>query len=63
MLALDFARGGCHQARPAEARVPMHTMHTGQMNDDRARLARRMSEFADGPLFIDFLRPVLHLLG
>jgi replicative DNA helicase len=38
----------------AEARVPMHTMRTGQMNDDDwARLARRMSEVADAPLFID----------
>jgi replicative DNA helicase len=32
----------------------MHTMRTGQMNDDDwARLARRMSEVADAPLFID----------
>ena len=38
----------------AEARVPMHTMRTGQMNDDDwARLARRMSEVADAPLYID----------
>ena len=38
----------------AEARVPMHTMRTGQMSDDDwARLARRMSEVADAPLFID----------
>jgi replicative DNA helicase len=38
----------------AEARVPMHTMRTGQMNDDDwARLARRLSEVADAPLFID----------
>ena len=38
----------------AEARVPLHTMRTGQMNDDDwARLARRMSEVADAPLFID----------
>jgi replicative DNA helicase len=38
----------------AEARVPMHTMRTGQMNDDDwSRLARRMSEVADAPLFID----------
>jgi replicative DNA helicase len=38
----------------AEARVPMQTMRTGQMNDDDwARLARRMSEVADAPLFID----------
>jgi replicative DNA helicase len=38
----------------AEARVPMHTMRTGQMSDDDwSRLARRMSEVADAPLFID----------
>ena len=38
----------------AEARVPLNTMRTGQMNDDDwARLARRMSEVADAPLFID----------
>jgi replicative DNA helicase len=38
----------------AEARVPLNTMRTGQMNDDDwARLARRMSEVADAPLYID----------
>ena len=38
----------------AEARVPMHIMRTGQMSDDDwQRLARRMSEVADAPLFID----------
>jgi replicative DNA helicase len=38
----------------AEARVPMHVMRTGQMSDDDwGRLARRMSEVADAPLFID----------
>ena len=38
----------------AESRVPLTTMRTGQMNDDDwARLARRMSEVADAPLFID----------
>jgi replicative DNA helicase len=38
----------------AEARVPMNVMRTGQMNDDDwTRLARRMSEVADAPLFID----------
>ena len=38
----------------AESRVPLGTMRTGQMNDDDwARLARRMSEVADAPLFID----------
>ena len=38
----------------AEARVPLSAMRTGQLNDDDwARLARRMSEVADAPLFID----------
>src|SRR3984957_2762129 len=38
----------------AESRVSLQTMRTGQMNDDDwARLARRMSEVADAPLFID----------
>jgi len=38
----------------AEARVPLHSMRTGQMSDDDwTRLARRMSEVADAPLFID----------
>jgi replicative DNA helicase len=38
----------------AEARVPLNSMRTGQMSDDDwARLARRMSEVADAPLFID----------
>src|ERR1700751_178917 len=37
----------------AEARVPMHIMRTGQVSDDDwGRLARRMSEVADPPLFI-----------
>jgi replicative DNA helicase len=38
----------------AEARIPLHTMRTGQLSDDDwTRLARRMSEVADAPLFID----------
>jgi replicative DNA helicase len=38
----------------AEARVPLHAMRTGQMGEeDWTRLARRMSEVADAPLFID----------
>jgi replicative DNA helicase len=38
----------------AEARVPLHNMRTGQLSDDDwTRLARRMSEVADAPLFID----------
>jgi replicative DNA helicase len=38
----------------AEARVPLHSMRTGQLGDDDwTRLARRMSEVVDAPLFID----------
>jgi replicative DNA helicase len=38
----------------AEARVPLHTMRNGSMSDDDwARLARRMGEVAEAPLFID----------
>ena len=38
----------------AESRVPLQNMRTGQMNDDDwARLAKRMSEVADAPLYID----------
>jgi replicative DNA helicase len=38
----------------AEARVPLHHMRSGSMTDDDwARLARRMGEVAEAPLFID----------
>ncbi|WP_431903073.1 replicative DNA helicase [Nonomuraea sp. bgisy101] len=38
----------------AEARVALHSMRSGMMNDDDwTRLARRMSEVAEAPLFID----------
>jgi replicative DNA helicase len=38
----------------AEARVPLHHMRTGQLGEeDWTRLARRMSEVVDAPLFID----------
>jgi len=38
----------------AEARVPLNAMRTGQLGeDDWTRLARRMSEVVDAPLFID----------
>jgi replicative DNA helicase len=38
----------------AEARVALHSMRTGQMSDDDwTRLARRMSEVANAPLYID----------
>jgi replicative DNA helicase len=38
----------------AEAKVPLHHMRSGRMSDeDWARLARRMGEVADAPLYID----------
>jgi replicative DNA helicase len=38
----------------AEARVPLHAMRTGQLGEeDWTRLARRMSEVVDSPLYID----------
>ncbi len=38
----------------AESRVPLSNMRNGQLNDDDwAKLARRMGEVADAPLFID----------
>ncbi len=38
----------------AEAKVPMNLMRTGQLSDeDWNRLAKRMSEVVDAPLFID----------
>jgi replicative DNA helicase len=38
----------------AEARVPLHHMRTGSMSDDDwNKLARKMSEVASAPLFID----------
>ena len=38
----------------AEARVSLHSMRTGQLGEeDWTRLARRMSEVVDAPLFID----------
>jgi replicative DNA helicase len=38
----------------AEARIGLHNMRNGTMSDDDwARLARRMGEVADAPLFID----------
>jgi replicative DNA helicase len=38
----------------AEAKVPMNLMRSGQLSDDDwSRLAKRMGEVADAPLFID----------
>jgi replicative DNA helicase len=55
LFSLEMARNEITmRLLSAEARVGLSTMRTGQMNDDDwARLARRMSEVADAPLFID----------
>src|SRR6266498_1971383 len=38
----------------AEAKVPLHHMRSGRMSDDDwARLARRMGEVANAPLYVD----------
>jgi replicative DNA helicase len=38
----------------AEARVPMHVLRSGQLSDDDwARLARRMGEISEAPIFVD----------
>ncbi len=38
----------------AEARVPLHTLRSGQLSDDDwTKLARRMGEISEAPLFID----------
>ncbi len=55
MFSLEMSRNEITmRLLSAEARVPLHTMRTGQMGDeDWTRLARRMSEVVDAPLFID----------
>jgi replicative DNA helicase len=55
LFSLEMARNEITmRLLSAESRVPLQTMRTGQMNDDDwARLARRMSEVADAPLYID----------
>lgn len=38
----------------AEARVPLHALRSGQLSDDDwTKLARRMGEISDAPLFVD----------
>ena len=38
----------------AEARVPMHLLRSGQLSDDDwSRMARRMGEIAEAPIFVD----------
>jgi replicative DNA helicase len=55
MFSLEMSRNEITmRLLSAEARVPLHSMRTGQMNEeDWTRLARRMSEVVDAPLFID----------
>jgi replicative DNA helicase len=55
MFSLEMSRNEITmRLLSAEARVPLQTMRTGQLTDDDwTRLARRMSEVADAPLFID----------
>src|SRR5262249_10364642 len=38
----------------AEARVPLHVLRSGQLSDDDwTRLARRMGEISEAPVFVD----------
>ncbi|KUL26540.1 replicative DNA helicase [Actinoplanes awajinensis subsp. mycoplanecinus] len=38
----------------AEARVPLHTLRSGQLSDDDwTKLARRMGEISEAPIFVD----------
>ena len=55
MFSLEMSRNEITmRLLSAEARVALHHMRTGQLSDDDwTRLARRMSEVADAPLFID----------
>jgi replicative DNA helicase len=55
MFSLEMSRNEITmRLLSAEARVSLQTMRTGQMGDeDWTRLARRMSEVVDAPLFID----------
>jgi replicative DNA helicase len=55
MFSLEMSRNEITmRLLSAEARVALHAMRTGQMGEeDWTRLARRMSEVVDAPLFID----------
>jgi replicative DNA helicase len=55
MFSLEMSRNEITmRLLSAEARVPLHSMRTGQMGEeDWTRLARRMSEVVDAPMFID----------
>jgi len=55
MFSLEMSRNELTmRLLSAESRVPLHAMRTGQLSEeDWTRLARRMSEVVDTPLFID----------
>jgi len=55
MFSLEMSRNEITmRLLSAEARVPLEAMRTGQLGEeDWTRLARRMSEVVDAPLFID----------
>jgi replicative DNA helicase len=55
MFSLEMSRNEITmRLLSAEARVPLHSMRTGQLGEeDWTRLARRMSEVVDAPLYID----------
>jgi replicative DNA helicase len=55
MFSLEMSRNEITmRLLSAEARIALHNMRTGQMSDDDwTRLARRMSEVANAPMFID----------
>jgi len=55
MFSLEMSRNEITmRLLSAEARVPLQSMRTGEMSeDDWTRLARRMSEVVDAPMFID----------
>jgi replicative DNA helicase len=55
MFSLEMSRNEVTmRLLSAEARVPLQAMRTGQLGeDDWTRLARRMAEVVDAPLFID----------
>jgi replicative DNA helicase len=55
MFSLEMSRNEITmRLLSAEARVPLQAMRTGQLGeDDWTKLARRMAEVVDAPLFID----------
>jgi replicative DNA helicase len=55
MFSLEMSRNELTmRLLSAEARVPLHSMRTGLLGeDDWTRLATKMAEVADAPLFID----------